>query len=158
MSGAFPHKDGETVYYVKQIGHTFPTKKLDPVTKRPIQKTNPATGQPLFLPNGNPDIVEDFHEFKPWRTKFCAEGYVCVFIVDDKTDPQVKAEIERMAADRGEPVKTEKEFIRMVNPELADQIEKDEKQVQEVTNLTDKNKALAAEVEALKKRLGGNRS
>jgi hypothetical protein len=158
MAGAFPHKDGETVYYVRQYGYTFPVKKLDPATNRPIQKTNPATGQPLFLPNGDPDIVEIFYDFKRWRTKFCADGYVCVYIIDAKTDPRVKAEIERMAADRTEQVMTEKVFIRSVNPELADQIEKDEKQVQDVANLTDKNKALAAEVEALKKKLGGNRS
>jgi hypothetical protein len=158
MAGAFPHKEGETVYYVRQYGFTFPVKKIDPATKRAIQKTNPATGQPLFLPNGDPDVVEKFYDFTRWRTKFCADGYVSVFVVNDKTDPLVKAEVEAMAADRGSQVMTEKVFIRSVNPELADQIERDEKQVQEVANLTDKNKALAAEVEALKRKLGGNRS
>ena len=158
MAGAFPHKPGETVYYVRQYGYTFPVKKIDEKTGRPIQKTNPATGQPLFLPDGNPDVVEKFYDFTRWRTKFCTDGYVSVFIINDKTDPLVKAEVEKQAADRGSQVMTEKQFIRSVNPELADKIDEDERRDGEMATLTDKNKSLLAEVEALKKRLSGNRN
>jgi hypothetical protein len=158
MAGAFPHKAGETVYYVRQYGYTFPVKKIDAVTGKPIQKTNPATGQPLFLPNGDPDVIEKFYDFTHWYTKFCQDGYVSVFIVNKDTDPLVKAEIEKQAADRGSQVTTEKDFIRSVNPELADKIEADAAQEKVVADLSDKNKALAAEVDALKKKLGGNRS
>ena len=114
MAGAFPHKPGETVYYVRQYGYTFPVKKIDEKTGRAVQKTNPATGQPLFLPDGNPDVVEKFYDFTRWRTKFCTDGYVSVFIINDKTDPLVKAEVEKQAADRGSQVMTEKQFIRSV--------------------------------------------
>jgi hypothetical protein len=155
MAGAFPHKADETVYYVRQYGFTFPVKKIDPVTGRAIQKTNPATGQPLFLPNGNPDIVEIFYDFKQWKNKFCADGYVSVYVVDKNTDPLVKEEIEKMAADRGSQVMTEKQFIKTVNPELYDQMKANEKNEALHKEKDAKLATLTAEVDALRKKLQG---
>jgi hypothetical protein len=155
MAGAFPHKADETVYYVRQYGFTFPVKKIDKETGRAVQKTNPATGQPLFLPNGDPDVIEKFYDFKRWKNKFCADGYVSVYVVNKDTDPLVKAEIERMAADRGSQVTTEKEFIKSVNPELYEQMEANEKNEASHKEKDSKINSLTAEVEALRKKLQG---
>ena len=157
MAGAYPHKKEERVFYIRKYAHTFPVKALDQNGK-PIQKTNPATGMPIYLPNGDPEFIEKFHDFKPWKTKFCADGYVAVFVITKDTDKRVIEAVEKEARDRGSEVMDEKTFIASVNPELAARIAEEEASEKLLGEKDGEIKALSDEVAALKRRLSGGKN
>ena len=156
MAAAFPHKKDEKVFYVRKYGYSFPVKKLG-LDGKPIQKTNPNTGMEIYLPNGDPEFIEKFYDFTKWKTTFCADGYVSVYVCTKDTDPRVIAALEAEAASRGSEVMDEKTFIRTVNPELADKLEEDEKLKGILSDKDGKINSLLAEVESLKQRLSGQK-
>jgi hypothetical protein len=156
MAGAFKHEKDETVYYARRYSHVFYVPKYGEDGKQ-VQKTNPATGNKIFLPNGEPEYVEKMVHFKPWKTKFCADGYVCVYVVTKDTPADIVKALAKDAADRGSDVMDEKSFIATVNPELAARMAEDEANEKLLGEKDGTIKALSDEVAALKRTLSGKR-
>lgn len=118
MIGIYQKKSGETVYYVNAVNYRFSLPKLD-ANGKVIQATNPATGNPIYRTDGNPEIIEYPVEFTPWKSRFSEEGYWSVFVVDKNTPKQIADELKKDAADPKTRILTEAEFIAQTNPDLA---------------------------------------
>jgi hypothetical protein len=157
MAGAYPHKEGEKVFYVRRYSHVFFVKKKDANGKF-LQRTNQVTGLPINNASGEPELIEQAVEFTRWKTRFTQDGYVSVFVVKPDTDKDIVAELEKDAKDRGSEIMDEKTFIKTVNPELAERMEQDEKTQKLLGEKDGKISTLLAEVEQLRKRLGGNKN
>ena len=156
MAGAYPHEKGEKVYYVRLYGYSFMVKKLD-ANGKPIQRTNPATGLPIFTQSGEPEFIEQSFEFTKWKSRFTQDGYVSVYLVNKDTDPQTAAFLEASAKDRKSEIMDEEAFIKTVNPELWEKMESDRKLESLLGEKDGAIKNLNDEIARLKSKLGGNR-
>lgn len=156
MAGAFPHDRGEKVYYVRLYGYAFMVKKLD-ANGKPIQRSNPATGLPIFTQSGEPEFIEYSAEFTKWKSRFTQDGYVSVYLVKKDTDPQIAAFLEAAAKDRKSEIMDEDTFIKTVNPELWEKMESDKKLDALIGEKDSKITSLTDEISRLKAKLGGNR-
>jgi hypothetical protein len=126
MVGVYQKKNkGDIVYYAKRLNYSFSLPKLG-ADGKPVQKTNPNTGLPIFDLRGNPEFIEEPVSFIQWKTRFSEEGYCCVFIVTKDTPQRIKDELKKDAADRTCAIMDEKAYIKSTNPDLAEKISFDE--------------------------------
>jgi hypothetical protein len=154
MAGAYPHAKNEKVYYVRLYGYSFVIKKLD-ANGKPIQRTNQATGLPIYGQNGEPEFIEQTIDFDKWKTRFTQDGYVSVYVVKPTTSKLISDELEKAANDRGNEIMSESEFIKSVNPELYEQMEKDRQIETTLGEKDQKINSLLDEVAKLRSKLGG---
>lgn len=154
MNGLYPKKSKKNkVYYVRAMHYAFSMFKLDTEGKK-IPLTNQVTGQPLTLPTGEAQFVTETIEFKPWKTRFSNDGYVCIYEVTSETPKIIADELARDAADRKSPhIMDEETFIKTTNPDLYDQMKADAEAQKTIEEKDAKITAQQAEIDRLKERL-----
>ena len=152
------------VYYAAATKHSFMMAVIGDDGK-PIRKIHPSTGQPIFS-NGKPQYEEIMEVFDPIvKTRTGKADALCFKKVDSDENggftPYQKnliERLERMAEDRGVPVKREAEYKQEKNPEAYSREIELEKMKSEVAEREKSayekgKKETLSEMEELKKRL-----
>jgi hypothetical protein len=153
MIGLYPKKSKKNkTYYVRMLNYSFSMFKLDEKGNK-IPLTNQVTGAPLTLPTGEPQFVTETVNFKPWKSKFSNEGYVCTYEVTPETPKLIADELEKDAKDRKSSVMDEETFIKTTNPDLYEQMKADAETQKVIDEKDAKINTQQAEIDRLKERL-----
>jgi hypothetical protein len=155
VEGIYPKKEGEKVYYIRRLGYMFSLPLLDEKGER-IPETNPNTGLQIRDVRGQIQYLETSIAFTPWRTRFCEEGYVAVYVVTKDTPKQIADALEADAKNRKSEVLDEESYIQIVNPDLFKRIGEDREKDAKIAAATAETQAANAEIERLRKMLGQN--
>lgn len=153
--GLYPKKSSKSkVYYVKKLRYAFSMTKIG-ADGKPIFATNQTTGLPLTSPTGEPIPVTELVEFKEWRNRWCEDGYVCVYEVTPDTDPRIAKELENDAANRLCEIMSEADYIKTTNPDLYEQLNREEETKKTIASKDSKITSLEEEIAKLRAKTQG---
>lgn len=141
------------VYYVNRKKHRLPVPCLD-ANGKPIQKTSPTTGLPIFNARGEPEYKEDYLQFATWQGRFTSLGYWSIYEVKKETPKTIADFLEVQAKSDKSEIMSEEAFIKATNPVMLETFKVNKDLEDEVTRLRDEKSKADAEIERLKQKAG----
>lgn len=141
------------VYYVNRKKHRLPIPAVDEKGK-PVQKTNPVNGLPLFNARGEPEYKEDYIQFDTWHGRFTSLGYWSIKEVTKDTPKHIAAFLEKKAKDKTCEIMDEEAFIKMTNPHMLETVKANAALEKELEELKAEKSKADAEIERLKEKAG----